>query len=490
MAHERMESPINFDWQPTTLPPSRISLRGLCGYVWFALAFSLLIAPAPGRPSVEHSDKEVSRELDAYMRARTAVANFSGAVLVARGGHVLLSRGYGQANREWSLPNTPHTKFRIGSLGKQFTATLIMQLRERHLIDLQASICVYLTSCPPAWQPVTVHHLLSHTSGIHDFTSDPDFEQSRPLHRSPEQIIAMFRDKPLDFPPGEQWNYSNSGYFLLGAIIEHVTGKSYEDVLHEQILAPLRMADTGYDRAATILVNRAAGYAMKHGSTVNADFIDTNWAYAAGALYSTVLDLYKWDQALYSEVILPRRSLETMWTPVRNHYGYGWGILRPESGLSNRLELTHDGGISGFSSSIKRFPNDRTTVIVLSNLESGSAGTIAEALAAIVFGEHYTMPTKSASIDVRVYDGYVGRYELESNGAVELTRDGNRLLAQFFDIPGSPTFEAVPASQTRFVIEELSAEIEFGRDTEGKTTSFIFRQGNEERRGKRVAVQD
>ena len=308
-------------------------------------------------------------QLDRYMRGQVERNHFTGTVLVARSGKILLARGYGYANAEWKTPNTLQTKFRLGSLTKQFTATAILQLREKGLLSLQDSVCKYLQPCVEAWKPVTLHHLLSHTSGIAGY----GFEQ-----------------RQLEFAPGTQWKYSDWGYCLLGSVIERVAGKSYEQVLREQIFEPLGMHDTGYDRAQTILPQRAAGYRLVEGRLENAEYIDMAGPYAAGALYSTAEDLYKWDQALYTDAILPRGALTLMWTEVASNYGYGWMVSTPASpskppwALPDRFQVVHPGSINGFTAEILRFPDEHVTVIVLANLED--AHVVGPELAAMILG--------------------------------------------------------------------------------------------------------
>jgi CubicO group peptidase (beta-lactamase class C family) len=338
------------------------------------------------------TDRERSQRLDQLMLTEVTQHHFSGAVLVARDGHILLEKGYGFANVEWAIPNSPTTKYRIASLTKQFTATVVMQLRNRGQLNLQDSICKYLQPCAKAWQPVTLHHLLSHTSGIPGYGPAPDPKIRAMPPWTAEQLAQTFRDKPLEFPPGTQSKYSDWGYSLLGLVIEKVTGKSYEAVLREQIFVPLGMHDSGYDHTEITLKNRAAGYRLEAGQLQNAAYIDMAGPYAAGGLYSTVEDLYKWDQALYTDSILPQASRGLMWTEVLAHYGYGWIVVPPlpESksppwAVPGHFQIVAPGSINGFSAEILRFPNDRTTVIVLANLQD--AHTVGSALGAIALGQ-------------------------------------------------------------------------------------------------------
>lgn len=339
---------------------------------------------------------ELGRQLDGYMQVQVSRNHFTGTVLVAQNGRFLLAKGYGYANAEWKTPNTIQTKFRLGSLTKQFTATAIMQLRENGLLSLQDSICKFLQPCVEAWKPVTLHHLLSHTSGVSGYgdVQDPKAHTIPPW--TAKQIAAQFHDKPLDFAPGSQWKYSDWGYCLLGLVIESVTGKPYAQVLRERIFEPLGMHDTGYDQAQTILEQRAAGYRLVDGQLENAEYINMAGPYAAGALYSTAKDLYKWDQALYADTVLSRSALGLMWTEVMSNYGYGWMVSTPASAtkppwaLPKRFQVVHPGSINGFTSEILRFPDEHVTVIVLANLED--AHIVGPALAAIVLGDPFSLP--------------------------------------------------------------------------------------------------
>ncbi len=270
-----------------------------------ALALGQAAAPAaPPQPTLA-ATADVTQKADAYLRAQARVNGFSGTVLLARGGSPILSNGYGWANAEWEVPNTPTTKFRLGSITKQFTATLVLRLQEQKKLTVQDPICTYLAPCPDAWKPVTIHHLLTHTSGIPSYTGLPDYQKTMMVPRTIEQMVAVFRDLPLEFAPGEKFKYNNSGYFLLGVIIEKVAGKKYEDALRDEIFAPLGMKDTGYDWSEPLLPRRASGYTRRGDTWVNAKFLDMQQPYSAGSLYSTVEDLLKWDQALYSDRVLP-----------------------------------------------------------------------------------------------------------------------------------------------------------------------------------------
>jgi CubicO group peptidase (beta-lactamase class C family) len=339
----------------------------------------------------------LSAKFDEYLRAH-ANNGFMGTVLVARDGKPLFVKGYGFANVEWQVPNAADTKFRIGSITKQFTSMLIMQLREAGKLKLEDSVCVFVAPCPDGWKPVTVHHLLAHTSGIPSYTSLSKWRDTMMLPRTVEQVIDLARELPLEWVPGEKWAYNNSGYVLLGAIIEKTTGKKYEAALQELILGPLGMTNTGYDWPGPILPKRASGYAGRGTAIHNAPALDMQQPYSAGAMYSTVEDLLKWDQALYGEQLLPGAAKQVMWTPVKNNYAYGWMIPPSSAETFGHRRILHTGGINGFSAVLIRVPEMKVTAIVLANNSTANTSQVARDLLAIHFGQKYTVPAPSTAV--------------------------------------------------------------------------------------------
>lgn len=323
-------------------------------------------------------------DAEALIEPYVADGRFSGAVLVALHGKPILREGFGLANREWDIAVTPETEFRIGSMTKQFTATAILQLAEQGKLVLGDPIGKYYSAAPKSWNSVTIAQLLSHRSGIPNFTELPGFDENvarRDL--TPEQVIALTRDAPLHFAPGSQYEYSNSGYVLLGYVIEKQSGQPYADYLREHVFHPLGMEHTGYDVSADILPHRASGYRRENDVWKNASFVSMRVPFAAGALYSTVDDLLIWDQALAAEKPLSRASLEAMFTDHGSHYGYGFVI---DSDSGHRREW-HNGGIDGFTAYLARYPDDGLTVIVLANLEGAPVNKIGRELAHLNFGE-------------------------------------------------------------------------------------------------------
>ncbi len=420
--------------------------------------------------------QDLTPKFDEYLNALAKQGRFTGSALVAREGKVIFSKGYGFANVELDVPNTPQTKFRLGSITKQFTAAAILLLQERGKLSVQDPICKYFDNCPAAWSEVTIHHLLSHTGGIPNFTSFPDYAPKMMMPVTTREMIARFKDKPLDFKPGEKWSYSNSGYFLLGYIIEKAAGESYESFLQKNVFDPLKMTNTGYDHHDTILKQRATGYSLVKGKTVNSSYLDMTQPYSAGSLYSTAEDLFVWNEALYSGKLLSERSRQAMLTPVKNEYAYGLSVQTK----SGRKTISHGGGINGFSTFIVRLVDDKVTIVVLRNADYGipGPGQLSVDLTAIVFGEKYEIPaaTNEVKVDPRIYDAYVGRYELAPNFILTISKEGGRLMAQ---ATGQPQFELFPESETKFFLKVVDAKVTFVKDDTGKVTHLILHQGGD-----------
>lgn len=339
-----------------------------------------------------------AEDIDAVVRSYYETHQFSGTVLVAEAGQVIYRKSYGLANREWNIPNRPEAKYRIASISKQFTAILILQLAAEGRLSLEGRITDYLPYYrKDTGRRVTIHHLLTHTSGIPDLTDDPDFwNYETRLRFDPKTLVKKYCSGRLEFKPGTQYDYCNSGYIILGAIIEAVTGKTYETVLQERILQPLGLTRTGYDHNKTILPYRASGYDYNYGDYKNANYFDMSSIGAAGALYSTVDDLFLWDQALYTDRLLPSEYLEKMMTPYLNNYAYGLGVYEVELPDSSHVTMvSHTGGIHGFNSRIARYVGQRHTVIILGNQMPINHTDMNIALRNILFNQPYQLALPS-----------------------------------------------------------------------------------------------
>jgi CubicO group peptidase (beta-lactamase class C family) len=354
--------------------------------------------------NVSYGQDKVDK-LDKLISAYTEYGKFNGSVLVAEKGNVIYKKGFGLADMEWNIPNQPDTKHRLGSITKQFTAMLIMQLVEQGKLKLDVPISVYLPDYPKKnGDVITIHHLLTHSSGIPNYTSFPDFFKnfSRNVY-TPIQLVNLFADSTLQFKPGERFAYSNSGYILLGYIIEKVAGKSYEQLLQENIFTPLKMNNTGYDHHRPLLKNRANGYEKNGRTYVNANFLDMSVPYAAGAMYSTVEDLHRWDQALYGNQLLRKENMDLFFTKHipsgGGHYGYGWGF--GEMPLGNTAEriatIGHGGGIDGFNTQLTRIPSDKSFIVLLNNTGGAPLNEMTNAIAAIIYDKSYDLPKRSVA---------------------------------------------------------------------------------------------
>ena len=354
--------------------------------------------------NVSYGQAKVDK-LDKLISAYGEYGKFNGSVLVADKGKVIYKKGIGFADMEWNIPNQPDTKHRLGSITKQFTAMLIMQLVEQGKLKLDVPISTYLPDYPKkSGDVITIHHLLTHSSGIPNMTSFQGFVKDIMRNSyNPVQLVNMSADSTLQFEPGKKFAYSNSGYLLLGYIIEKVTGKAYEQVLKENIFAPLKMNNTGYDHHGTLLKNRASGYEKNGRRYVNANFIDMSVPYAAGALYSTVEDLYLWDQALYGNQLLRKENMELLFTKHISsgggYYAYGWGIGEIRLGnTAERIEtIGHGGGINGFNTQITRIPSDKSFIVLLNNTGGAPLGEMTNAIAAILYDKSYDLPKRSVA---------------------------------------------------------------------------------------------
>ena len=410
--------------------------------------------------------QQLTSKFEEYTSSEFNAGRFSGAILIARDGKVLMRKAYGLANIENEVPNTPQTRFRIGSLTKQFTAMAILILQERQKLNVQDSICKYFSQCPEAWQPITIHHLLTHTSGLPNYTYTVNLTEEERAYSPLTRDIERLRKGSLEFVPGTKFSYCNSGYVLLGHIIEKVSGKSYGDFLRDSIFDPVKMVNTGYDYNGLVLKHRAVGYSLRGDTVITAPFVDMSVPFAAGGLYSTVEDLYLWDQALYTEKLVSKKSLNMMFTPFNKQYGYGWFIDEQ----FKRLCISHGGRIEGYMNSVERFPEEKLTVIVMSNRDTVSAGRISRNLAALAFDMTLSRaPVRQAiKVDPGVYDAYLGQYEVVRNLIVTVTREETRLLAQ---ATGYSKIEFFPESEIEFFANALDAQIMFIGDGSGKITS-------------------
>ena len=442
---------------------------------WLALPFLLVgLQAQAAEPSVARMEQVI--------QSHVADKTFMGTVLVVRDGKTVLDKGYGFADLEWNIPNTPATKFRLGSLTKQFTAASIMLLEERGKLKIEDPVRKYLPELPEGWDKITIFNLLTHSSGVFNYTARPDFKEFDRRRMTPGQIVDLVRDKPLDFQPGEKMSYSNTGYVVLGMVIEKVSGQPYAQFLQANIFTPLGMKDTGYEDQATILPMRARGYQRtKGGALANADFIDMSTPFSAGALVSTTHDLLTWENALFTGKVVSQDSFVKMTTPFKNDYGFGL-VMRKADG---HRQVWHNGGIDGFNTDMRTYPDDHLTIIVLDNIATGASGDIANKLADVSFGKPVVLASerKEVAVDGKILARYVGHYQVNPNFAFDVTQDGNALYVQATRQDKVPVFAE---SQKDFFLKVVDAQLSFVADGDGPATALVLHQNGQNITANRV----
>jgi CubicO group peptidase (beta-lactamase class C family) len=450
-------------------------LRRILDKTGYVLAVSLaLTGLAPAQNSADRMDKVAQSHVDAQQ--------FMGSVLVARGDTVLFSKAYGSANLEWNIPNATNTKFRLGSVTKQFTAAAVLLLEERGKLKVEDPVKLHYPDAPPAWDKITLHHLLTHTAGIPNFTGFPDHRSWTVQPATPDDIVKRFRDKPLEFVPGQEMRYSNSGYALLGAVIERASGSSYAKFVQDNLFTPAGMKDSGYDSSSAIIARRAAGYRPGPGGTLNAAYLDMTVPYAAGGLYSTTEDLLRWEQALFGGKILSAASLRKMTTPAKNDYAFGLSV---DKNAGHKV-IQHSGGIDGFNTKLAYYPDDKVTVVALSNLNGPGADSIVDKLGALAHGAAVQLISerKEITVPTDVLKKYVGTYAAAPEINMMITLDGEQLVSQ---VSGQGKVPLFAQSATSFFTKAVDAQLDFVKDASGAVTELVLHQGGRDTRAKRTS---
>jgi CubicO group peptidase (beta-lactamase class C family) len=419
---------------------------------------------------------------DEYVNAYFRNQNFNGAVLVARKGEILYEKGFGFSDAEGKKMNDAQSVFQIGSVTKQFTAAIIMQLQQEKKLSVQDPLDKYIKGFPNG-NRITIENLLTHTSGLYNYTNDTILMKSDVTrHYSKDEMLAIFKKYPADFEPGSKWNYSNTAYSLLGYIIQQVTGRPYEQEVRTRIFQPLGMTHSGFDFTNLRDGHKTKGYFQIAGNSVlPSPIVDSTIAYSAGSMYSTLEDLLKWERSISSNQLLKEESWKKIFTPFMNHYGYGWGI----DSLYGTGYMAHSGGIHGYSSYIIRFPNEEVVVIAMDNSSSGALSRMSKGLAAIALGKPYTVPEVHTAIQVapEILKTYVGEYELAPNFTITISLEGNQLKAQG---TGQPSTEIYAEKENLFYVKVVAAKFEFVRDAQGKVSEVILYQGGGEHHGKKI----
>jgi CubicO group peptidase (beta-lactamase class C family) len=430
------------------------------------------------------NEAAVKVRLEQVANSYTPHDAFMGTVLVVEGDRVLLEKGYGMASLEWQVANTPDTKFRLGSLTKQFTAALVLQLQQEGKLDIHDPVSKFITNAPPAWAKITLANLLGHTSGIPSFTDFKEFATWRMNAHTSDEEIAFFREKPLDFEPGSKFAYSNSNFILLGAVIEKVSGKKYGDLLRERLFEPLGMKDTGLDSDELVLPKRAGGYMPgKNGIEVaRSESMSIPWS--AGSIYSTTGDLLKWEHGLFGGKVLNAESLKAMTTPGKGNYGLGV-FIETRDGV--RI-VSHGGGIEGFNTNLMYAPEKQIAVVVLSNVNGGAPDAMGNQLMDTVLGKPVVLASERKPVPITKEElaKFAGVYDIAPTFSLTVAVAGDHLTGQGSGQPPLDLmYQGLKEGHAMFFVSQVNAEIEFVPDASGSIASLILHQGGQNMPGKK-----
>jgi len=405
------------------------------------------------------------------------------AVLVAKKGEVIYKKAFGMADLELNVPMQADMIFRIGSITKQFTAVAILQLAEQGKLSLQDDMKKFLPDYPTQGNTITIEHLLTHTSGIKSYTGMKDFQAMMRKDMTPAEIIAVFKNEPMDFAPGTKWNYNNSGYILLGYIIEKVSGKTYEQYIKDNLFVPAGMTNSGYGNENRIIKNRAKGYQGSGNNYENANYLSMTVPYAAGSLISTVEDLWKWNQAVHSYKIVSKASLDKAFTNYKlsnsklANYGYGWSF----GWVQGSPTIEHSGGINGFQTDAVYLPKEDIFVAIFSNCNCNPPGDMTQKIAAITMGKPYVW--KEIAIDDTAAKEFAGVYENKDGEQRIISAEGNKLTSQ----RGSGNkFLIKPFAKDKFFFENYLHTLEFVRNSSGKIEKLLYKSHTEESEWKKT----
>lgn len=424
--------------------------------------------------------QSVQEKLDAYCKAAEATGRFHGTVLIKQKGNTLLSASYGYADVEARKPGDVNTVYQIGSITKQFTATVILKLAEQGKLSLDDKLSKYYPSFPKG-DKVTIEQMLSHRSGIKSYTGLPNFDSIKTRRATEDGMVKLFASQPYEFEPGTAWGYSNSAYSLLGYIIQKVTRKPYEQVVREMILQPLGMRQGGFDYAGLKVPKAKGYYQVEKDTALQAAVVDSTVAYAAGSLCLTPAELSTWNQALFSGKVISPASVKNAHTIRSNSYGLGWFV----DSFHQRQVIHHGGGIDGFTTMNFVVPGEQLEIIVFENVSTYDPGSMSVDLLGIVLGKDVALPKKLEGVQVNqeILARYAGDYELEPGKvATVLVKDGKLMVDTHHD----PVTELLAKSETVFGFSFMDATVEFVSNSSGKVEKFVFSQGGQKMEAKKI----
>jgi CubicO group peptidase (beta-lactamase class C family) len=443
----------------------------------FGLLFNLTIAQ-------QEDYTQLATEFDKLLAEKFNTNEPGAAILVAWNGEIIYKKAFGMANLEYDIPMQVDNVFRIGSITKQFTAVSILQLMEQGKLNLQDDITRFIPDYPTSGYKITIEHLLAHTSGIQSYTSMEDYMQRITLDMKPAEMIEYFKNQPMKFAPGTEWEYSNSNYFLLGYIIEKISGKTYAEYIEENFFKPLGMINSLYGSDTKIIKKRANGYAIGENGFENAKPLSMTQPYAAGSIQSTVEDLFKWHQAIHSYKLIKKESLDKAFTKYKladgeeTDYGYGWGL----GFVQGSPTIDHGGGINGFGTMAIYLPEEDVFTAVFSNCECSTPKEIAIKLAALTIGKPINAQTE-IKVDEKILETYTGEYEITPEFTFSVTKEEDRL---FLQATGQEKFEIFAETENKFFLKINDAQLEFIKDDSGNVTKAILNQSGRQTDAKKI----
>jgi D-alanyl-D-alanine carboxypeptidase len=448
----------------------RMMVSALAGLM--VLSLVLFVPGARSAAPQASPDAALAAKIDAVMAEAYKAGEPGAAIIVRKNGRTVFRKGYGMANLELSVPVAPDMVFRLGSITKQFTAMAVLMLAQEGKVGLRDEITKYLPGYPTQGRTITVEHLLTHTSGIQSYTDMPEW---LPLWRKDftlPQLIDLFKDKPMQFEPGERWAYNNSGFILLGAIIEKASGKTYEEFLNERIFKPLGMTGSCYDNTDRIIPRRVPGYQGGQNVFVNAPYLSMTQPYAAGSLASTVDDLAIWSEAVFSGRLVRKEWLDKAFTPFKlkngesSGYGYGWFI----ADFAGHRSIEHGGGINGFTTYELTLPEDGIFVAILTNSAIEGRGPEPRAVKIAWLALGLAEPERKAvRVPAADLDALCGVYADVEKQEFYISREGDKLFSQR---QGGSKNELYAASPAEFFLKDDPARFRFVKDAAGRLTGL------------------
>lgn len=430
-------------------------------------------------PSVQYA-QNMETQIDQLMNDQYQNDNFGATILVAKEGKVVFRKAYGKANTEFNIDMIPENVFEIGSITKQFTAVGILMLLEEGKLSLDDEITKYIPDYPTQDTKITIHHLLTHTSGIKSYTSIPSLREFARKDLLVTELIDAFKDEPMDFKPNEQFRYNNSGYVLLGYIIEKISGSSYGDFIQKRIFDKLNMNSSHYGSKSKIIKNRAYGYQERENEYRNADYISMTIPYAAGSIMSTVDDLLKWNTAIRNHKLISKESTKQAFTnyKINNgnniNYGYGWFTHK----IKDVPVIEHGGGIFGYTTQGIYVPSENAYIIILTNCDCVSPTNVAYKIAAITIGKTYLKASDAIKLSKEKLQKWVGAYKFDDGSTRFITLKGKQLFSQRLD--SNSKFKIYPTSENSFFFDDSFAELIFSDETKKQA---IFRDNRVELEG-------